>query len=122
MSTRAQRRERAAERAQGRRSADPVADRAAAAAAIYAEYSTAAVEAFERLMAAQRAAWEQWGREHAEAWAVRCRKLGELEDRKITEPDPVVDAAAEEGFSITAEGLGQYGPATLEDQAAEDES
>lgn len=97
MSTRAQRRE----RAQTRRTADPVADRAAAAAAIYAEYSTAAVAAFEKLQAAQGVAWEQWSREHAAAWETRCRKLGELEDRKITAPDPVV-AAAELEESIGA--------------------
>lgn len=118
MSTRAQRRDRAQAR-QGLRAADPVADRAAAAAAIYAEYSTAAVAAFERLNSAVEAAWSQWGTEHAAAWAERCRKLGELEDRKITTADPVAAAVDAERFTTTVEGIGQYGPATLAAHHAE---
>lgn len=126
MSTRAQRRE----RAQSRRKPDPIADRSAAAKAIYAEYELAYAAAHQKAMEGIHEVWVTCDREWAEAWETRCRKLGELEEREPArtpeEAEAAIIAAAKargadrivadlsgERFTTTVEGLGQYGPATL---------
>ena len=79
MSTRAQRRE----RAQSRRRPDPVADRSAAAEAIYADYDVKYQAAAKEAQDAVMAAWMDCDRKWAEAWEERCRRLAELEEREV---------------------------------------
>lgn len=103
MSTRAQRRE----RAHARRSADPVADRSAAAEAIYAQYDEARAAAFSEASAACEEAWREAGRKEEAAWAERCRKLGELEDREPARtPEEAAAAKAEAAEAELEESIG----------------
>lgn len=79
----ATRRQRATAARAAARPADPVADRAAAAEAIYAAYDRGLAELTETRNRTVSGAWHAYEAGAAVLWGERARRIGELEERPV---------------------------------------